>query len=208
MDIQFYGANCFTLSAKGVRVVVDDNLAELGLKSAAKPDDVMLFTGPHAYAGTNARIVIGGPGEYEIAGLSIVGIAARSHLDDPNGQGATMYKIMADDTSYLVTGHIYPDLSDKQLEAIGMVDVMFVPVGGNGFTLDATGAMQVIKKVEPKLVVPTHYADEAIHYAVPEQSLEQALKNMGMEPKEIVAKLRYRPADMTDATQLIVLTRS
>ena len=115
---------------------------------------------------------------------------------------------MADDTAYLITGHIYPDLSEQQLEKIGMVDVMIVPVGGSGYTMDAIGAMAIIKKVEPKVVIPTHYADEAIHYVVPQQTLEQSLKNMGMEPKETVAKLRFKPAEASDATQLIVLTRS
>lgn len=208
MDIQFYGANCCTLSAKGVRIVVDDNLEELGLKSVAKAGDILLFTGPHALSGVDPKIVVSGPGEYEVAGLSITGIAARAHIDEPGGKSATMYKITTDDATYLITGHIYPDLSEGQLEQIGMVDVMIVPVGGSGFTLDAGGAMQVIKKVEPKLVVPTHYADNSIHYVVPQQTLEQTIKNMGMEPKETALKLRFKPSEASDATQLVVLTRS
>lgn len=207
MDIQYQGANCCILTTKGIRVVVDDNLAELGLKSVTKADDVLLYTGPHAAASSSSRIVIDGPGEYEVGGLSVVGIAARAHIDEPEGHSATMYKVMTDDTNILITGHIYPDLSDDQLERIGMVDVMIVPVGGNGYTLDPAGAMQVIKKVEPKLVIPTHYADDAVHYVVPQQALDQALKTMGMEPKDTVAKLRFKPADITDATQLVVVAR-
>lgn len=208
MDIQFYGANCCTLSSKGVRIVVDDNLAELGLKPVTRPGDIVLFTGPSVSSGTEPRLVINSPGAYEVASLSITGIAARAHIDEPGGKSATMYKIVADDTAYFVTGHIYPDLSEQQLEEIGMVDVMVVPIGGGGYTLDATGAMAVIKKVEPKVVIPTHYADDAIRYVVPQQTLEQALKNMGMEPKEMVAKLRFKAAEASDATQLVVLTRA
>lgn len=207
MDIQYYGANCCVLTTKGIRVVVDDNLAELGLKSISKPDDIQLYTGPHAAVGSNPRIVIAGPGEYEVAGLSIVGIAARAHIDEPSDHNATMYKIITDDTNYLITGHIYPDLSDDQLETIGMVDVMIVPVGGNGYTLDPIGAMKVIKKIEPKLVIPTHYDDEAVQYVVPQQTLEQALKTMGMEPKDTVSKLRFKAAELSDATQLVVVSR-
>jgi len=208
MDIQFYGANCCVLSSKGVRVVIDDNLGELGLKTVAKSGDILLFTGSHAVSAVDPKIVIAGPGEYEVSGLSITGIAARAHIDEPNSKSATMYRIVADDVTYLITGHIYPDLSEDQLEQIGMIDVMIVPIGGSGFTLDAGGAMQVIKKVEPKLVIPTHYADDALHYVVPQQTLEQALKNMGMEQKETVTKLRFKPAEASDATQLVVLTRS
>ncbi len=207
MDIQFYGGNCVALSSKGVRLVVDDTLPELGLKTVTKTDDVALFTGVHTAVKTAARLMFDGPGEYEVSGLSIVGIAARAHMDPEGTKNATMYKIMTDDANYLITGHVYPDFSDAQLEAIGMADVMIVPVGGNGYTLDPTGALQLIKKVEPKIVVPTHYAENGMHYPVDQQSLEQALKNLGMEPKETTAKFRFKPGEASDATQLVIISR-
>ena len=207
MDLQYYGGNCVVLSSKGVRLVVDDNLAELGAKPVAKADDVVLFTGAHGAPAAQPKLVVDGPGEYEISSLSIVGIAARAHIDPEATHATTMYKITADDVHYLVTGHIYPDLNDDQLETIGMVDVLVVPVGGNGFTLDPVGALQVIKKIEPKLVVPTHYDDGALRYPVPQQSLEQALKAMGMEPKDTLAKLHFKRGDVLDTTQLVVLAR-
>lgn len=208
MDIQYYGGNCIVLSTKGIRIVVDDTLRSLGLKPVTKPGDVALFTGPHQQPGEGLRLAVDAPGEYEVSGISIIGIAAQSHMDEPGMQHATMYKIIADDTSYVCTGHVHPDLSDEQLEKINRVDVMFVPVGGNGYTLDPAGALQLIRKIEPKLVVPTHYADAAIQYPVEQQSLEQALKVLSLEPIETVAKLRFKPADSGDTTQLVVLTRS
>ncbi len=48
-----------------------------------------------------------------------------------------------------------------------MVDLLIVPVGGNGYTVDPVGAMKLIKAIEPKLVVPSHYADKALKYPVP-----------------------------------------
>ncbi len=209
MDIQYYGANCVVFTTKNARVVIDDNLSELGLKSISKKDDIVVFTGQHQELNFEPKLLIDQPGEYEMSGMSITGIAAQSHLDEPNSRLATMYKIVFTEINYLITGHIYPDINDDQLETIGMVDVMFVPVGGNGYTLDSTGALQLLKKIEPKLVVPTHYADKAIHYAVVQQSLEQALKNMGMEPKETITKLHLKPGEpLSDAVQLIVLARS
>jgi len=82
---------------------------------------------------------------------------------------------------------------------------MFVPVGGHGYTLDAVGALKLIKKIEPKLVIPTHYDDKALTFSVPQQSLEEAIKALGMEPKETVAKLKLKQSEMSDVTQLIVL---
>ncbi|HLZ14505.1 MAG TPA: hypothetical protein VKQ34_00760, partial [Candidatus Saccharimonadales bacterium] len=77
----------------------------------------------------------------------------------------------------------------------------------NGYTLDAVGALKLIKKVEPKLVIPTHYADDALAYPVPQQSLEDALKALAMQPKETVAKLRVKTAELGETTQLVVLER-
>ena len=140
MDIQFHGANCLTLTTKQARVVVDDNLVKLGSKSVAKAGDVVLFTQEQPEAVPSAKIVIAQPGEYEVSGVSIYGIAARAHMDEEGRKTATMYKLLVDDLKVLITGHVYPELSDSQLETIGMVDVMIVPVGGNGYTLDGVGA--------------------------------------------------------------------
>ena len=135
MDLQYYGANCFGLTHKGTRVVIDDNLADLGAKSVIKPDDIALFTGAHG-SGRVARLTFDSPGEYEVADISIIGIAARAHIDLGGSLSATMFKLIAGDLSVLCTGHIYPKLTDDELETIGTIDVLVVPVGGNGYTVN------------------------------------------------------------------------
>ena len=209
MDVQFYGANCIVISDRQARVVVDDNLAELGSKSVSKEGDIALFT--QAHTGTLApapKLMIDQPGEYEVSGISIYGIAARAHIDEEGKKTATMYKLIVDDTNVLITGHIYPELSDDQLEAIGMVDVMVVPVGGNGYTLDGVGALKLIKKIEPKLIIPTHFDDSSLKFPVPQQPLDQCLNALAMEPKETIAKLKLKAGEVGDVTQLVVLEKS
>ncbi len=150
-----------------------------------------------------------GPGEYEVADISIIGIPARAHMEaDEKNRHATMFKLIVGENSVLFTGHIYPELDEAQLEAIGMVDVLVVPVGGNGYTVDPVGVLKLIKAIEPKLVIPTHYADKGLKYPVPQQDLAAALKEMGMETKETVAKFKLKPAELTDVAQLIVLEKS
>jgi L-ascorbate metabolism protein UlaG (beta-lactamase superfamily) len=176
MDLQFHGANCLSINFKGTRLVIDDNLAELGAKSILKAEDVALYTGSHKPV--TARIMFDGPGEYEVADVSVIGIAARAHMDEDDKKSATMFK--------LIVG----------------------PVGGNGYTVDPVGALKLIKEIEPKLVVPSHYADKALKFEVPQQELGNALKELAMEPKETVAKLRLKPGELSDVTQLIVLEKS
>jgi L-ascorbate metabolism protein UlaG (beta-lactamase superfamily) len=206
MDLQFYGANCVSLTYKGARIVIDDNLAELGAKSIIKPEDVVLFTGPHG--GSNGRLVFDSPGEYEVSDISVIGIPARAHIDEPGKFNATLFKLVVGETSVLFTGHIYPQLTDDELESIGLVDVMVVPVGGNGYTVDPIGALKLIKDIEPKLVIPTHFDDKALKFPVPQQDLAHALNEMAMEPREVIAKLKVKHAELSDVTQLVVLEKS
>jgi L-ascorbate metabolism protein UlaG (beta-lactamase superfamily) len=214
MDLQFYGANCITLSTKGVRVVIDDNLAALGARNIVRAGDIALFTQRddsdqgHGIAKIETKLVIDHGGEYEVSDISIYGIPARSHMDEAGKQSATMYKIISRELSIFITGHIYPDLNDDQLESIGMVDVMCIPVGGNGYTLDPVGALKIIKKIEPKLIIPTHYDIDGLAYEVPQQTLQQAITSLSMEPKETVQKLRLKAGEFGEETTLVILDRS
>jgi len=143
-----------------------------------------------------------------VSGVSVIGIAARAHMDEPNAKTTTIYKVVIDDIKIAITGHIYPELSDDQLESIGTVDVLLIPLGGSGYTMDATGALKIIRKIEPKIVIPSHYADKVLRYEVPQQDLEGALKDLAMEPKERTAKLKLKSANIpVDGTQLIILER-
>jgi len=208
MDIQFFGANCLVVHTKQLRITIDDNLAELGSSGPTKAGDLVLFTTPTESTKSEVKLVIDGPGEYEVAGVSVKGMSVRANMDNPGEKSATLYKITTDDINLLVTGHIYPELSEEELETIGLVDILCIPVGGNGYTTDAAGALSVMKKIEPKVIIPTNYADSALKYPVPQQSLDEALKILGMEPKEPIAKLKIKASDLSDALQLVVLERS
>ena len=176
MDLQFHGANCLTIASKRVRLSIDDNLAEMGAKSATKPNDVVMFTSyNHPVAVPDARLVIDCPGEYEVGDILIQGFAVRAHTDEEGKKSTTLYKVSVADMDVVITGHMYPDLSDKELEEIGLVDVLCIPVGGNGYTLDGIGALKIIKKIEPKIVVPTHYDDSKLKFPVPQRKLLDAI---------------------------------
>lgn len=205
MEIQHYGANCVRISTKKASFVIDDNLSELGLKSITKSGEVALFTSSHGLPAVDAKLVLDQPGEYEVANTSIQGIAARAHIDEEGQATTTMFKLVGEDIRVAAVGHVYPELSSSQLEELGTIDVLIIPVGGNGYTLDSVGAAHLIREIEPKLVIPTHYDDKAIKYPVPQASLEDVLKGLGMEPSETTAKLKLKAGDFGDLTRLIVL---
>ncbi len=209
MDIKFYGANCIRIQTKKVSVVIDDNLKTLGHKPITKDSDISLFTSKINEKDVPKSIFyVDGPGEYEVNNVSINGIAAQAHIDEPGKKNSAIYRVLVDDYKIGVVGHIYPDITDAQLESLGMIDVLFIPVGGNGFTLDATGALSVIKKIGPSIVVPTHYKDSKIKYEVPQDNLEEIRKVLSMEPAEELDQLTLKGRDFADGTKLVILKSS
>ena len=207
MELQYFGANCIKLTTKKVTITIDDNLADLGAKSVTKAGDISLFTGAHGDVSAESKITIDKPGEYEVSNISIQGVPARSHLNEEGKYGATIYKLLVEDLRIAIVGHIYPALSSSQLEAIGIVDILIIPVGGSGYTLDPVGALKVIKDIEPKLIIPTHYEDASLNYPVPQQSLEEALKTLAVEPHETTAKLKVKAGEFGEGNKLVVLER-
>ena len=208
MEIQFHGANCVSIGNKQVRIIADDRLASLGQKPVAKAGDILLYTADHEPVAVEPKLLVDAPGEYEVSNISIYGIQARAHMDEAQQKNATMYKLILDDLRILITGHIYPELNERQLEDIGTIDIVIIPVGGNGYTLDSVGALKVIKEIEPKIVIPTHYAEKGLAYEVPQAGLADALKGLGMEAGEPVDSLKLKGLDLDDVTKVIALKRS
>ena len=207
MEVQYYGANCVRITTKKASIIVDDNLADLGLKSVTKDSDIALYTSPNVKQVQNSKFTIDAPGEYEVSNTSFKGVAARGHMEEEGKQGATIFRIISDDIRIVFVGHIYPELTDEQLEAIGTVDVLVIPVGGSGYTLDPVGALKVIKKIEPKLIIPTHYADKAVKYEVPQQTLEEAMKVLAIEAKPAEPKLKLKATELSEQVQVAILER-
>lgn len=206
MELTYYGANCLRIVTKKAQIVIDDNLTKLGLKSVTKPTDISLRT-LETVPRPNSRFDTHMPGEYEITGAVIHGVAARAYMDRDDQRSATIYTIQADDVKVAVLGHIYPQLSEEQLEQIGHVDVAVIPIGNNGYTMDGIGALKLIKQIEPEVVIPTHYADRAIKYEMPQVELADGLKGLAMEASETLAKYRPKPVEFTDTTKLILLEK-
>lgn len=209
MDIKFYGANVIRLQTKKVSVTIDDNLASLGQKPITKETDLAVYTSKQDESKLPKSVFyVDTPGEYEVLNVSIKGVSAQAHMDEPGKKSAVMYRLVIDDYKIGVVGHIYPEISDEQLESLGMIDILIIPVGGNGYTLDGIGALKLIKKIGPSIVIPTHYKDSKIKYEVPQDSIEDVRKILSMEPAEELETLSIKSREFGEGTKLIVLKNS
>jgi len=208
MQLEYYGGNCAKITTKKVSIVIDDDLEKLGLKPISKAENILVFTNKEL--GRNhlkGQFVVDRPGEYEVLDVSIQAISARAHVDETEQKNSIVVRLVIDDVKIAVLGHIYPDLSEEQLETLGMIDILIIPVGGNGYTLDGVGALKLTKKIEPKIVIPTNFADAKLKYEVPPSPLGEVLKTMAMEPAETLDTLKIKGRDFGEGTKLVVLNR-
>jgi len=178
MEIEYRGANCVVLKTKNDTVVIDPttnvNAKDFGDKA------MILFTDDRFEEGTKqSGFIINQPGEYEKGDVSVRGIAVRRHIDpEEYGKKATMYRVEFGGVRIAVLGHVTNAIDDDELEALGVVDLAIVPVGGGGYTLDGKDASTIIRQIGPRVVVPTHYSD-GTKYEVPQDDLATFVKEFG-----------------------------
>lgn len=209
-DIEYKGGTTVVITTKKARLVTDPKLSLLGLKDASIKDAVAVATEDRFVTDDpDAKLIINGPGEYETAEFSIVGIPARRHIDnDESAQRATIYRIGIGEVRIGLLGNIAPKLSEEQLESLGVLDIVIMPVGGNGYTLDATSATQLARSIEAKVVIPVHYQDPGLKYEVPQAGLEEFVKELGAA-QEVTSKYKLKNAGALPASMTVVeLTRS
>jgi L-ascorbate metabolism protein UlaG (beta-lactamase superfamily) len=190
-DIEYKGGNSVIITTKSLKLVADPKVSLIGLKDVSVKDAVVIATESRFLGDTaDARLVIEGPGEYEVGDFSIQGIPATRQIDT-GGFGTTVYRLTVGEARIALFGNIAGDLDEDQLEAIGVVDIVIVPVGGGGYTLDAVKAARLIRSVDPKVVIPIHYSEAGMSYEVPQDPLKLFTDELGA-PIETVDKYKIK----------------
>lgn len=208
MEIEYKGAHCITIKLSQVTIVTDPKLSLVGLKDMVTNDMVEIATDPQFVVHSKEKILIDGPGEYEVSGISIKGVAAKRYIDE-DGKKATIYQVNVSNTKIGILGHVSEDLSEDQLEQLGLIDVLIIPVGGSGYTLDAHGAAKLVGRIGPKVVIPVHYADKGIQYEVAQNELDLFLKEVGATQHETLDKFKLKTgASLPEILTVVELNRT
>ena len=204
-EIEYKGGNGIVVSSKKAVLNIDPKLSLVGLKDIKTKDEVELATEVRfRVENSDARIIIDSPGEYEVGDFTIRGVAAARHIDTAEQEKlSTIYRVECSDVKIAVIGNVAPVLDEEQLEAIGMVDILVLPVGGGGYTLDATSAVAIVRQVEPKVVIPVHYADSGLRYEVPQDTLEVFTLELSV-PVESITKYKLKSSAGLPPTMTVV----
>ncbi|TSC90909.1 MAG: Zn-dependent hydrolase [Parcubacteria group bacterium Licking1014_17] len=213
MIITWFGQSCFRLAGKDANVLIDPFSKEIGLKPPRINDQIVLKTHDHIDhnnlegAGPET-FVIGGPGEYEKLGVSVTGI--ESYHDNEKGakRGSnTIYMIHMDEMMLCHLGDIgQKQFTQEQLDAINWadIDILFVPVGGT-YTVNAAEAVELVKEIEPKIIIPMHYKIPGLSIEL--DDVKKFTKEIGIKPEEVdVLKINVKQLPQEE-TKLIVFKR-
>lgn len=209
-DIEYKGGNSIIVLTKKSKLIADPKLSIVGLKDLAVKSAIELATERRFLVNdADAHLVIEGPGEYEIGDFSIHGIPAIRHIDTEASEPlSTIYRIDVADIRLVLLGNITARLSEEQLEAIGVVDIVVLPIGGGGYTLDHVSAASLARQIDPKVVIPIHYADAGVTYEVPQDALEPFTKELGA-PMETVLRYKVKSAAaLPTAMSVVEIKRS
>ncbi len=205
-ELEYKGGNTVVIATKKTTIVSDPNREVFGLKPVPVKGVVELLTEDRFRVDdTEAHLVIDMPGEYEVGDFTIKGVATRRHLDaEDSPKLANAYRIETEDIRMALLGNVEAKMDETILESLGVVDILVLPVGGGGYTLDATAAAAFVRQIEPKVVVPVHYAENGLSYEVPQTELEVFTKELGAPVEEPVAKLKYKAASSLPAALTVV----
>ena len=208
MDITWLGHSCFRIKGKEAVLITDPCHPSLGYSVGKLQADIVTVS--HSHPGhsyfeaiSNACKVINGPGEYELRGYFITGIATFHDMEKGNKLGRnTVYLIEADGLTLCHLGDIGHGPDSDLKEALGEIDVLFLPVGGVT-TISGSTAADIVRGLSPKVVIPMHYKTSVLSTEL--EPADKFLKELGI--KEVVSQPKFTVTmtNVPPTTQVVVL---
>lgn len=214
MNIIWHGQSCFqiTVSPKNntkINIVIDPFGQDTGLKPPSLEADILLITHNHPdhnniKAVKGSPFIIDGPGEYDIKGIYIQGFYGFHDASQGKERGKiTIYTIEIEEIKLCHLGDLgQKELTEDQLEKIGDIDVLMIPIGGI-YTINATEAIKIMSQIEPKITIPMHYQIPKLRLKL--EGLDKFLKSLGIKTLEPLPKLSIKKKDVTEEEAKIIV---
>ena len=210
MEINWYVHSCFRLTERGLATVVTDPFdhRETGYEALKLRGDIVTVSHEspsHNYAeGVKGTIhTLTGPGEYEIGGVFITGIQTNHRNGKEETPRNTLFVFEFNGINVAHFGDLNHVPNQSEVEALGSVHVALVPVG-DGTSLNAAKAAEVISLIEPNIVIPMHYATPDCTEKL--DPLSKFLKEMGLSDIETLASLKLSgTGGLNEETRVVTL---
>lgn len=163
VDVEWFGHSCFAVRGK-TKTVMFDPFKGTGLpEPKAKADIVLCSHGHQDHNNTKpvsheqSMVMEAFTGTKQTDYVSIRGVATFHDDSQGNKRGRnSVYVVHLEDVAFCHLGDLGHGLSSSQVNEIGPVDVLFIPIGGF-FTIDPQQAREVMESLKPRIAVPMHY---------------------------------------------------
>jgi len=214
MEILWHGQSCFEIRIPSNQVdkktiLIDPFSENIGLKFPSLTTDILLITHDHPdhnniKATKGKPFLIDGPGEYEVKGAFIRGIAGSHGFFEKKDLGKiTIYTLEIENMRICHLSDLgQKELTPEQLEVIGEIDILMVPTGGS-YTIDGEMAQKIVNQIEPKIVIPMHY--ELPKLKVKLDKVEIFLKAMGQGEIKAQSVLKIKKQGLPVERKIVVL---
>jgi L-ascorbate metabolism protein UlaG (beta-lactamase superfamily) len=214
VEITWLGHACFRLRGRDVAILTDPyEGSDWGYPPLATAANVVTVSNDHPHhAGLSGVAgeprVLRGPGEYEIGGALIWGIRTARANGTSGGAGKnTAFVIQLEELTVCHLGDLAAaPLTVEELTRIKDSDVLLVPVGGH-CTINATQAAGVVAQVEPKVIVPMHFATDATRGHVDLDGIERFCRELGASEVSPRARLSVTPTSLPSEPTVVLLER-
>ncbi len=192
MIITYYGAEFFKVQFGDTTLAFNPISKDSKQKPSRFGADIVFVSASHpdfngidqVTHGEKTPFAIQGPGEYEVGGVFIKGLASESKYGGKDLIN-TVYTVSLENMNICFLGALNSELKNETIEALDEVDILFVPIGGAG-VLEPAKAYKLAVSLEPKIIIPMHYDDA---------QLKAFLKEAGENPKP-EAKLTLKRKDL------------
>lgn len=207
MDIQWYGHSCFRMRGANGTVIADPYGPGPGFKLPRVRADIVTVSHDHpghsaAGAIQGEPFLIDGPGEYEIHGVFVVGVRMEHDARGGGNLGfSNAFCILDEDLCVCHLGDLGHRPTQAQVEALGQVDVLLVPVGGHN-TIGPGAAAEVVNLIDPSYVVPMHYQSPRRPDLEP---VERFLQEMGVAQAEPLEVLKVTANRLAEEPHVVLL---
>ena len=218
MNISWHGHSMFKISekidGKEVVVITDPYGKDIGLfPPKVKADIVTISHAHHDHNYTekisgnleDAFMIFDHAGEYETKKVFIYGIDSVHDNKEGKERGTnTIFRFEIEGISVAHLGDLGQRLSEEQVSALGGIGILLIPVGGK-YTIDGEVAAEVVRQIEPRIVIPMHYKIEGLNIDISDES--RFVKEMGGKV-ERVSKLKLTRKDLPEEdTKLIIMEK-
>lgn len=215
MEIKYIAHSSFVIKTKTATILTDP-FQGIGVKFPKTTADIVTISHHHAdhdytQGVEGTPLLFDWSGEFEAKGVSIKGFATYHDNEQGAKRGPNvMYKFTAESISVLHCGDLGHDLTDEVVDSLGAVDILCIPVGGT-YTIDPHVATQVIKKIEPAIVIPMHFANPKLDQKMFGMLKTSAdfLQEMGQSGQTPIAKFVVKHEEIaSESNTKVVLLES